>query len=493
MQGVKGSFSLFRPDLITVFMVEMWERFAFYGGRAVLVLFLISPAAQSGLGLPDASATSIYGLYTAMALLLGLLAGWVSDAYIGARSSVALGGILILTGNTMLSAGAYFSNAPLVYSGLACDALGIAFLKPNASSLVAQLYPDGGAERDAGFLVFYTGISIGALVGSLAIPLLAARFGWWAGFASTSVGMLIGLVQFYLRSHHLRNVGLPVEGNEAMKASRKSIVYSILLSGFAILVVLQIDISLPALVEIISWLMVAVAFIYFTYLVTRPDVDTQARKRMFALILLCIGLSLYLVGYHQGGSSLNIFTERFTDREIRGWEIPAGAFQSIIPFASIIFAPVFAIMWVQLGARGIAPSSIIKFGVALLLMGLGFLIMTRASANAAEMGKVLPVWLVCTFVVHTFADLFIAPIGLSAASKLAPPNRLAQTIGLWFVFGAIGNALSGVLAGKMDLTDAARLSEGFYDVFLMGLFSALAMFALAPFYRRLCGGRSQVV
>ena len=493
MQGDKGSFSLFRPDLITVFMVEMWERFAFYGGRAVLVLFLISPAAQSGLGLPDASATSIYGLYTATALLLGLLAGWVSDVYIGARASVAIGGILIATGNTLLSFGAYYSSAPLVYSGLACDALGVAFLKPNASSLVAQLFPAGGAERDAGFLVFYTGISIGALVGSLAIPLLAARFGWWAGFASTSFGMMIGLVQFYLRGHHLRDIGLPVQGNEAMKASRSSIVYSIVLTGVFILLMLQINIGLPALVEIISWLMVVVAFIYFTYLVSRPDLDTQARKRMFALILLCVGLSLYLVGYHQGGSSLNIFTERFTDREIWGWEIPAGAFQSIIPFASIIFAPVFAVMWLQLGARKIIPSSIVKFGIALLLMGLGFLIMTRASANAAEVGKVLPVWLVCTFVVHTFADLFIAPIGLSAASKLAPPNRLAQTMGLWFVFAAIGNALSGVLAGKMDLTNAARLSEGFYNVFLLGLISALAMFALVPFYRRLCGGRSHVV
>lgn len=487
MNAERQGFSLFRPDVMTVFMVEMWERFAFYGGRAVLVLFLISPAAEHGLGLPDASATSIYGLYTAMALLLGLLAGWVSDVYIGARNSVALGGVLIAIGNSLLAMGAYHSSATLVYMGLACDAFGVAFLKPNASSLIAQLFPAGGTERDAGFLIFYTGISIGALTGSLAIPLLAARYGWWAGFASTAIGMLIGLLQFYLRGHHLRDVGMPVKTNESMKAKNSSIVYSLVISSLIFLLVTQIDIGLPALVEIISWLMVVVAIIYFGYLVTRPDVDSQARRRLFALILLCIGLSLYLVGYHQGGSSLNIFTERFTDRVVLGWEIPAGAFQSIIPFASIIFAPIFAMLWIRLGRNNIMPTSIVKFGIALLLMGLGFLVMSYASELVAKQGRVLPMWLIITFTIHTFADLCIAPIGLSAASKLAPPNRLAQTMGLWFVFGAIGNALSGVLAGKMDMTDAALLSDGFYQVFLLGLISGLVMFALTPKYKKLCG------
>ena len=490
MQEKSEGFTLFQPALMTVFMVEMWERFAFYGGRAVLVLFLISPASQSGLGIDDASASAIYGLYTAMALLLSLFGGWLSDVHIGAQRSVSTGAWLIAIGNALLSYGAFESNASFVYLGLACDALGVALLKPNASSLVAQLFPKGGSERDGGFLIFYTGISIGALVGSLAIPLLAARYGWWAGFASTSVGMLAGLLQFYLRKHHLGQIGIAVKISGGRLVNWHSLGYIVVAVSLAVIIILQLQLGLPALVEIISWLMVVVAIVYFVYLISRPDLDSQARRRLLALVLLCIGMTLYLIGYHQGGSSLSIFTERFTDRTILGWEIPAGAFQSIIPFASIVLAPFFAILWVKLGARNLAPTSIVKFGIALVLMGLGFLVMSSASALAAERGTVMPIWIIAAFVIHTVADLCIAPIGLSAASKLAPPNRLAQTMGLWFVAAAIGNALSGVLAGRLHMTDPALLSGGFFNIFLMGLISGLIMFLLAPSYRKLCGGHT---
>jgi len=487
MQAKKNGFTLFQPALMTVFMVEMWERFAFYGGRAVLVLFLISPEGNSGLGISDASATAIYGLYTATALLLGLFGGWISDAYIGAQRSVSMGAWLIIIGNGLLALGAFQSDAMIVYLGLAFDALGVAFLKPNASALVAQLFPAGGSGRDAGFLIFYMGISIGALFGSLSIPLLAAKYGWWAGFASTSCGMLCGLLQFYLRRHHLKNIGIQPNSSKVFKIKTKACFYVATPLLVTFFIVMQMNLALPLIVEFISWLMVVVTVIYFFYLFSRPDLDTQARKRMVALMLLCIGLSLYLIGYHQGGSSLSIFAERFTDRTVWGWEIPAGVFQSIIPFVSILISPIFAFVWIRLEARKMVPSSIVKFGIALILMGVGFLLMSTASSLAADHGTVLPTWLLCTFLIHTFADLCIAPIGLSATSKLAPPNRLAQTMGLWFVAGAIGNALSGVLAGKLNMTDATLLSGGFFNIFLLGLISGIIMFALAPLYKKLSG------
>lgn len=476
------------PGLASLFLVEMWERFAFYGARAVLVLFLVAPVSQGGLGLSQGAGTAVYGLYGAAALLFGLFGGWIADRFTGAQRAVAIGAWLIVAGNLLVATGAYRTTAWLCFLGLLLDASGTGLLKPNATVIVSQLYPRDALHREGGFLIFYTGINVGALFGSLVIPLLAARFGWWAGFLATVAGMTCGVVQFAWTRKALAGAGsLPT--SELAADGTRSRRSGILLIGCAVLLVgalvREMVLDPVRLSQGASFVLVAIAVGAFAFLMTRRDVEPYQRIRLLALLPLFLGVALYLVGYQQGGSSLSLFIDRYTDRHILGWDVPTGAFQSVIPLATIILAPLFAALWLRLGRRGVDPSPGAKFALSLLFLGTGFLVVSLAARVAVADGSATVWWIVGAFVLHTVADLCIAPIGLSAVTRLSPPHRMGLTLGLWFVATALGNNVAGLFAGQLDLSNPEALAGNFLDVFKLAVVASIAMLAISPLVTRL--------
>ena len=470
--------------IATLFLTEMWERFSFYGARAMLVLFMTAAVAAGGLGISDKTANAVYGLFLAGGYLSGIFGGWIADRLLGAQRAVIAGGLFIMTGNAMLTSG----NAKFFFLGLLVTMLGVGLLKPNVSNIVAQLYPEGGARRDAGFSIFYMGINLGSVGGSELVPWFAHRFGWHAGFGLPAAGMVFGLLQFLLTRRYLRGCG----AERAPDAKRGSWLPVIVLAAIiAILSFLawtgsmQVDAS--AIGSAATWVLSVLALGYFGYLLLFAGLDSAERRRVFVMIALFIGSAMFWAGFEQQGASLNLFAERYTDRHMFGGELPAGMLQGVNPAFIIIFAPVLAGVWLALERRKRDFSAPVKFALGLLLMGGGFLVMYFASLHVLGGTKVLPTWLVCTYLLHSLGELCLSPVGLSSMTKLAPGRFVGQVMGLWFVSMALGGNLAGQLSGEYDSTNLVSLPGLFSKVFWWGAISGGVMLLCAPVLKRLMG------
>jgi POT family proton-dependent oligopeptide transporter len=476
--------------LATLFFTEMWERFTYYGMRAILLLFLVASIQDGGLGIDDKTGSSIYGLYISGTYLLNLAGGWIADRLIGAQRAVFWGGILITIGNGCLAIG----SPQLFFLGLVIILFGTGLLKPNVSAIVAQLYPEGGSRRDAGFSIFYMGINLGSFLGSTLVPLLAHAYGWNIGFGAPALGMLFGLIQFSATRHLLGQAGVePGIRNVTESSTRKAWMAVVILTaafvGTAVAAILgYVHIDANALLTRSFWAMVAFAVGYFVYLLFFAGLDSVERKRVFVMIALFIACAMFWAGYEQTGASLNLFADRYTDRNIFGWEMPAGVMQNINPLFIIIFAPVLAALWIHLGKRNMDLSSPAKFAFGLVFMGIGFLVLFFASQYVVAGEKVLPTWLVFTFLFHTFGELCLSPVGLSSMSKLAPTRFVGQALGVWFLATAIGNNMAGQIAGEFDATNVAAMPGQYLHIFWWGIIGGAVMFALVPFTRKLMGG-----
>jgi POT family proton-dependent oligopeptide transporter len=471
--------------LVTLFLTEMWERFSYYGMRAILILFMVAAVANGGLGISDKAASSIYGLYLALSYLVGLLGGWIADRLLGAQRAVLTGAILILTGNAMLASG----TVQIFFLGLVVSILGIGLLKPNISAIVGQLYPEGGSRRDAGFSIFYMGINAGSFLGSLAVPLFAARFGWHWGFALPALGMLFGIVQFTRTRHYLGDAGRGL----AVGARQGSWLPVILfLAAIAVIAVLAmrrvITLDPVAISAAASWLIGLLAIAYFVYLIFFAGLSREERDRTYVMMALFVACAMFWAGFEQMGASFNLFADRYTDRHIFGWEMPAGVLQAVNPTFTILFAPVLAALWIALGNRNKDPSAPAKFGAGLILMGLGFLVMYGASQYVLAGQKVLPTWLLVTYLLQTLGELCLSPVGLSSMTKLAPPRFVGQTMGLWFMAMALGENLAGQLSGEYDATRLESLPELFLKIFWWGAIGGALMLLLTPVLKRLMAG-----
>jgi POT family proton-dependent oligopeptide transporter len=473
--------------LLTLFMVEMWERFAFYGMRALLVLFLVAPLADGGLALPDASAAAIYGLYTAMASLMGVVGGWAADRGLGARRCVELGGWLNIAGNGLVALGALQLNPGLCFVGLALDATGTGFLKPNASVAVARLFPEGGARRDAGVGFFYMGINLGAVLGSLLVPVLAAKVGWWAGFVAAAVGMGLGLLQWYF-SATTRLFDMPDGGGSPPARGWGDYIAggAWIAAGSAALGLFAFGLARnPVLLaELSTGVMVLIGVLGFGYLLTRPDLTPAQRRDLWGVCALGSCISLFLVGYQQGGTSINLFIQRFTDRTVAGWEIPAGAFQSLLPATIILLSPLVAALWIALGRRGVIPAAPVKMGIGIGFLGLAFAVMSAAAASASGPASASVWWIVGVFALVTLGDLLVYPVYLSAVSALSPPSRASLVMGLTSVFGAMGNVLSSLVAGRIASTEPAALAASFQSLAAYGLATGACIVGLGVLWSR---------
>ena len=437
--------------LATLFFTEMWERFTYYGMRAVLVLFLVAAISSGGFGIDDKTATAIYGLYTAGVYLAALPGGWIADRLIGGQRAVLAGGLAITLGNTMLAV----SGSPRVfYLGLFVIALGVGLLKPNVSAIVADLYPEGGARLDSGFTIFYIGINIGGFLGPLVSGAAQSYFGLRAGFAAAAIFMAVGVLQFYLTRRHLGGAGAYTAPSPAR---RKHWRYCWAAAGLTALLLSAvafgwIPMNAVALAQGGTYLIVAVAVLFFLYYFAAAGLDAQERRRGVVLVVLFLGCVLFFTGYEQAGSSMNLFAERYTDRSV-GWlhaVIPTSWFQSLNSAFIFIFAPFFAWAWIALARRRLNPSAPAKFALGVMLMGSGFLVMAAAASLIAAGSKVLPSWLITTYLLHTFGELCLSPVGLSYFTKLTPKRFVGQMMGMWFLAMSLGNLLAGLVAGTFE-------------------------------------------
>jgi proton-dependent oligopeptide transporter, POT family len=453
--------------LATLFFTEMWERFTYYGIRAVLVLFLVSAVANGGLGIDDKTAAAIYGLYTAGTYLTALPGGWIADRLIGARLAVIIGGLFITLGNVLL---AISSSANGFYIGLFVIVLGVGLLKPNVSAMVAELYPEGGARRDSGFTVFYMGINVGATLGPLITGAAQIYFGPRAGFWTAAIFMALGVLQFFLTQHFLGEAG-KFTAPTTTNGSGKPWPAMAIACGMTALVVVActvgwIPLQALSFAHLATGLMVGMAVLYFAYLFFAAGLSADERKRLLVLLVLFLGSILFWSGYEQAGSSLNLFADRYTDRVIGGFNftIPTEWFQSLNPAFIIIFAPVLAWLWVALAKRNLNPSAPAKFAIGIMLVGAGFLVMAAAAKLVAGGSKVLPTWLILTYLLHTFGEICLSPVGLSYTTKLAPKRLAGQIMGVWFLSISLGNLLAGLIAGQFDAKNLAAMPGQYMEL-----------------------------
>jgi len=471
--------------LATLFLTEMWERFSYYGMRSVLILYAVAAVSEGGLGFDDHVASAVYGLYIAGTYLFALLGGWVADRLLGAQRAVLSGAVLILVGNALLVVG----HVRVFFLGLAVIILGVALLKPNISVMVGELYPEGGARRDAGFSIFYVGISVGALLGSLLVPLCAVRFGWRYGFALPVVGMLLGLIQFLFTRTWLGASGR----HSAQPASGYSWLAVLVFVVAAVVVTMlalsgRLAIEAVSLAQGVSWVIALFAAGYFVYLVAFAGLQQAERRRVFVMAALFTAYAVFYAGFEQGGASLNLFAERYTDRKLLGWNVPAGMLQGTTALYTILFAPVAAALWLALGRRGRDPLPSVKFAMGLALLAASYLLMYVASGFVVAGQKVLPTWLLLTYFLQECGDLCLSPVGLSSMTKLAPPRYAGQVMGLWFLALALGNNLAGQLSGEYDAGDLHSLPALFLKIAGYALAAAVMMLLLTPALRRLMGG-----
>jgi POT family proton-dependent oligopeptide transporter len=470
--------------LATLFLTEMWERFTYYGMRGVLILFMVAAVGKGGLGLDDQTASSIYGMYIGGTYLFGLLGGWIADRLLGAQRAVLAGGVLIIAGNLMLALG----STAVFFLGLLVITIGVGLLKPNASATVAALYPEGGARRDAGFSIFYMGINLGAMIGPLLVGLFADEFGWRWGFVLPAFGMAIGLVQFLWTRRYLGRAGLAADGPQP-GAWRWLVALALAL---ALLVVLTMTgllrINAVAMASAASWAMVLLGVMYFAYLLFFAGLTRTERNRVLVMIALVAASVTFWAGYEQTGASMNLFAERYTDRHILGWDMPAAWLQAVNPVFIIAFAPVFAALWIALGKRGRDFNAAAKFGAGLILLGLGFLVMYFASLRVLGGVKVLSTWLSIAYLLHSFGELALSPVGLSYMSKLAPPRFVGQVMGMWFLSMALGSNLAGQLSAQYDASHLESLPALFLKIFWYGVIAGAVMLLLTPFTRRMMAG-----
>lgn len=475
--------------LMVLFFTEMWERFSYYGMRGILILYMVASINEGGFGMDDTTAAAVYGLYTALVYLLALPGGWFADRIVGQRDAVFYGGSLIAAGNLCLAIPMWRDLFfPL---GLVLIVIGTGLLKPNVSAIVGDLYPEKDAKRDAGFSIFYMGINIGAFFGPLVCGFLGENINWHLGFLAAGIFMIFGLIQYKYNLRYFGDAGvLKIESTEAVTKAKKNFktgIIGLLLLTLIVYLVNDygiIDITLQGMAAATGIVIVSLAFLYFLYVLIFGHLNIVDKRRVILIFFLFIGAALFWSGFEQAGSSMNLFADRYTDRMFLGFEVPASWFQSVGALLIIIFAPIFGALWVKLGDRN--PSIPAKFGLGLILLGAGFMMLMWGSGFVSNDGPgVSPGWLISTYFLHTFGELCLSPVGLSSVTKLSPRPLVGQMMGTWFMGAALGNLIAGLVAGQFE---TLPLPELFGNVAYLALAAGAIFIFLSPLLKKLAGG-----
>lgn len=510
--------------LFFLFMVELWERFSYYGMRALLVLYLTSTTLTGGFNISEKFAYGIYAAYGALVYLTPLLGGFISDKILGFRSSIIWGAILMAAGQFALAAswgenwltsieydrfqevmpvlGSGTSNTTIatisegrgneyfLYLGLALLVIGNGFFKPNISSLVGKFYPQGDPRRDGAFTIFYMGINIGAFLTPLTCGTIGEIEGWGYGFLCAGIGMVVGLMIFlftsakgYLEDH--ANPPTPEDSRLAGSKLSKPAVY------IGTFLFVPIAAALIHWNDIMDYLLIvtglgAVGYMFFLSF----QYQLVERQRIWVIIVLLLFTAVFWTFFELAGSALNIFTKRNVDKSITGIEVTTTAFQSVNAFFIMLFAPVFAWLWIKLAKKNIEPSAPVKFAIGLLLLGAGFLILNLGKAAAVN-AMVPALFLILLYLLHTLGELALSPVGLSLVTKLAPAKIVGFMMGFWFLSSAIAHQAGKWIAGETAAEENATAEQTmdlalsvFNNVGLFAIASGILLLVLSPLLSR---------
>ncbi|MFJ8044649.1 peptide MFS transporter [Kitasatospora sp. NPDC096147] len=466
--------------LATLFMTEMWERFSFYGMRALLVLYMGAAVADGGLGMKAATAGAVYSVYNAMVYLLALPGGWIADRFLGARKTVALGGAIIMAGHFALA----LPSKPVFFAGLGLIAIGSGLLKANISTMVGHLY-DGPNDprRDGGFTVFYMGINLGAFVAPLVIGTVGQKVDWHLGFALAGVGMAFGLIQYLVGSRHLSEkssvVASPMAAAEKRAVLRKAGFWATLAVVFYAVVALTGSLTINWVTWPLSIAGIAIPVVYFSRIRRDKDLTSDEKSKMSGYVWFFVAAAIFWMIYDQSGSTLNLFAQDSTSLSVFGWEFPSSWFQSLNPLYIMALAPVFAWLWIWLDRRRRNPSTTAKFAFGLLMVGGSFLVMMLAMAAASGGTKVTPLWLATVYLIQTVGELTLSPVGLSVTTKLAPAKYASQMMGIWFLAVTAGDCTAAVV--QLMVGDATGSTWYFAS---QGLLAVLAGVALMMYRKK---------
>lgn len=475
--------------LMPLFFTEMWERFSYYGMRGLLILYMTAPLANGGLGFDIARAGAVYGLYSGLVYLACLPGGWIADRLIGTRRATLLGGVIILGGHLSLA----LPVAGTFTLGLALLVIGTGLLKPNVSTMVGQLYAADDPRRDSGFSIYYMGINLGALLAPLVCGWLAMAppfrdqlvswgldpaLAWHWGFGAAAVGMAAGLVTFLRGTRHYGSLCLQPARTPGAREYRQCLIASLVLAGsvFGLALAMRAGwLSVAMLSDLFGVFLLCATLAFFAWIFLSPGWSREELRDLRSIALLFVGAVVFWSLFEQGGSTLTLFAEKNTDRHLAwlGYAFPSNWLHTLNPLLIIALAPGFAWLWMRLGARNPTPAT--KFVWALVLASAGFGILIAAAGFAESGIRVSPWWLIATYVLHTFGELCLSPVGLSAMTRLAPARIAGLTMGVWFLATSVGSYLGARVAGVYD---AFSLTGIFTVVTLSGLLAAtgLALF-----------------
>lgn len=473
--------------LTNLFFTELWERFGYYGMRALLTLFMVAPLARGGLGFDNRTAGIIYGTYTMSVYMLSIPGGYIADNFLGARATVFWGGVIIAAGYLSLAV----HSSTFFYLGLVLVACGTGLLKPNISSMVGSLYTKDDPRRDSGFSIFYMGINTGALVAPLitgwvaqsdAAKSILANNGfdpnksWHWAFAVSGIGMIVGLITYVLQRHRLADVGHAPSASIPRPWGK---LLAVLAASALVFWIVRLSDTNPSFAWI-SYGYVVVPVLAIIWFGTRRD---PAQKRMAAVFVFALAYLIFCAIFEQAGSTISLFADQLTRTEIAGFAFPSSWFQSVNSIFVILLSPVFAFVWVKWGDRIPSP---IKFSFGLFFLALSFVLMVPAAKLTVD-GRISPMWLVGLFFLQTVGELALSPVGLSTMTKLAPANLVGLVMGVWFLAAALGNKLAGTVAGDFTSTDPQALSNFFlHQAGWVGL-AFVALLVLTPWVKKLMG------
>jgi POT family proton-dependent oligopeptide transporter len=497
MTSTEATFLGHPRGLVTLFMTEFFERFTYYGMRALLVLFLIAAMddKNAGFGMSREAAGSIYGLYTGAVYLFSLPGGWIADRLIGQRRAVFYGGIAIMLGNFMLAIPA---TVPVFYLGLFIIAVGVGLLKPNISAIVGALYDNRtAAHRDAGFSIFYMGINLGALIAPFIAGTIGETWNWRGGFFCAGLFMAIGIIQYRMTEYHLGEAGLrPASADRAEHARNwrnLGISVGVLALLAALLAVGIINVSVADLAKGAGLMMSLIGIVYFVAVIFFGGLARDEQKRVGVIAIFFLCAAMFWAGFEQAATTFNLFAQDFTDRSLFGGSFadgmhPATWYQSANPIFVVLGAPVFAWLWVFLAKRNLDPSAPAKFGLGLLQLGIGFgIMMLAAQLILSSGGKVGPGWLLMTYFVHTMGELCLSPVGLSNVTRLSPKRFVGQMMGTWFLGSALGNLVAGIVGGHVGSGAADEMPNQFLLMACIAGGAGIAMLVATPTIKKMMG------
>ena len=438
--------------LFVCFATEMWERFSYYGMRALLILYLTKHWEFT-----DATSYLIYGAYTSLVYIMPVFGGMLADQILGSKKAVTYGAILLVFGHLGMTVE---SNEQIFYLSLALIVSGVGFLKPNISTMVGALYEEGDPRRDSGFTIFYMGINIGAFTATLLCGYLGEEIGWAYGFGAAGIGMLLGLFIFLWGQKYLEGLAEPPSNKYMTKVNGISFENWAYISGVVMVLVTWFLVQNSQLVgQLLGGF--GVIFIGAWLLYALLKCAPEERDRLIVVGILILFSLIFWALFEQAGSSLNILTDRGVDRMIFGWEVPASMFQSLNAGFIFTIAPLFALLWIALAKRNMEPSTPIKFSIGIVLVGLGFLALVYGM-NSSEGLQTGVIWIVLIYLLHTLGELCLSPVGLSSVTKLSPQRIVGFMMGMWFFASAAGNYVASLIAKGTAGDPVLKIAERIY-------------------------------